>query len=430
MKLFFRICARVKPIASRFYTCLLSLSLVLSASASADVIPGSGPVLTLSQAVSLTLRKHPELNAFVPRYRVQQGQVQQASVGERPQVGLMIEDGLGNGDHSGLSRMQSTLTFTWMLQQEQIDSRIEAAKSHTDQLEVEQRIASLDLASHTAKKFIQILIKDERLKLNKIALQQAQDVHHAISKRVDAGKSSNVEKLQAAAEQVRRELAIEDLEHELTASYYQLTSMWGEAGKAYQVSGNLLALPANRSVESQLDKLKKQPLLAKFATQRRIAQSQIELARIEAKPQWQLSAGVRRYEATDDFGLVAGISIPWGNNNRNAGKIAALQAQQEVLADQASALLQKLDVQLYVLLQEMEHSRHVIDSIQQRIVPLLENALTDASSAFDIGKLNYTQWNNVRHQLLTAKSQLLDVYESLHLQHIEIQRLTGSSISQ
>ncbi|GAC26591.1 outer membrane efflux protein [Paraglaciecola mesophila KMM 241] len=428
MKLFFRISAPEKPIASRFCTGLLSLSLVLSASA--EVIPGSGPVLTLSQAVSLTLQQHPEINAFVPRYRMQKGLVQQASVGKRPQVGLMIEDALGNGDHSALRSMQSTLTFTWMLQQKQIDSRIAAVKSQTGQLDVEQRVASLDLAAHTAKKFIQILIKDERLKLNRIALQQAQDVHSAISKRVDAGKSSNVEKLQAEAEQVRRELAIEDLEHELTASYYQLTSMWGEAGKAYQVSGNLLALPANPSVESQLDKLKNQPLLAKFATQRRIAQSQIEVARIEAKPQWQLSAGVRRYEATDDFGLVAGISIPWGNNNRNAGKIAALQAHQEVLADEASALLQKLDAQLYVLLQEMGHSRHVIDTIQQRIIPLLENALSDASSAFDIGKLNYTQWNNVRQELLTAKSRLLDAYESLHLQHIEIQRLTGSSISQ
>jgi cobalt-zinc-cadmium efflux system outer membrane protein len=428
MTLFFRAGISKKPIASRFCIGFLSLSLALCASA--DVSPQAGPVLTLSQAVSLTLQQHPELNAFVPRYRAQQGQVQQAGVGERPRVGLVIEDGLGNGQHSALRKMQSTLSFTWILQQEQIDSRIRAAKSQTAQLEVEQRIASLDLASDTAKKFIHILIKDERLKLNEIALLQAQDVLNALIERVDVGKGSNVEKLQAEAQQVRRELAVEDLQHELKASYYQLTSMWAEAGKAYQVSGDLLVLPPKLSVDAQLDSLKKQPLLAKFATQRRIAQSQIELARIEAKPQWQLSAGVRRYEATDDFALVAGITIPWGDNNRNAGKIAALQAQQDVLASQASALLQKLDAQLYVMLQEMRHSRHVIDTTQQRIVPLLENALSEAASAFDIGKLNYSQWYIVQQELLTAKSRLLDAYESLHLQHIEIQRLTGSSISQ
>jgi cobalt-zinc-cadmium efflux system outer membrane protein len=82
------------------------------------------------------------------------------------------------------------------------------------------------------------------------------------------------------------------------------------------------------------------------------------------------------------------------------------------------------------MLQEMRHSRHVIDTTQQRIVPLLENALSEAASAFDIGKLNYSQWYIVQQELLTAKSRLLDAYESLHLQHIEIQRLTGSSISQ
>jgi outer membrane protein, heavy metal efflux system len=428
MKPFFRINTQKKPRASRFCAGVLSISLTLCATA--EIFPESPRVLTLSQAVSLTLKQHPEFKAFVSRNMAQQGYVQQAGVGERPQVGLIIEDALGNGDHSALRSMQTTLTYAWILQQEQIDGRIAAVKTQAGQLEIEQQIASLDLAAITAKKFIQILIKTERLKLNKIALQQSQDVVKAIGERVNAGKSSNVEKLQAQAEQVRRELAVEDLEHELKASYYQLTSMWGEAGKSYQVSGDLMALPANPSVESQLTRLKKQPLLAKFVTQQRIAQSQIELARIEAKPQWQLSAGVRRYEATDDFGLVAGISIPWGSDNRNAGKIAALQAQQDVLADEADALLQNLDAQLYVLLQEMGHSRHVIDTMQQRIVPLLENALADASHAYDMGQLNYTQWNNVRQELLAAKSSLLDAYESLHLEHIEIQRLTGSSIFQ
>jgi cobalt-zinc-cadmium efflux system outer membrane protein len=428
MQPFFRISTYKKPTSNRFYAGVLSLSLVFSVAA--EIAPESGPVLSLTDAVSLTLKHHPDLNAFVSRSRVQQGQVQQASVGERPQVGIMLEDALGNSEHSALRNMQSTLTFTWMLQQEQIDSRIAAAKSQFTQLEVEQQIASLDLASQTARKFIQILIEQERLKLNKIALLQSKDVVKAITQRVKAGKGSNVEKLQAEAEQVRRELAVEDLEHELQASHYQLGALWGNAGKTYEVSGNLMALPANPSADIQLSRLKNQPLMAKYATQQRIAQSQIELARIEAKPQWQLSAGVRRYEATDDFGLVAGISIPWGDSQRNAGKIAALQAQQDVLADEANALLHNLDAQLYVLLLEMGHSRHVIDTFQQRIVPLLENALSHASSAYDIGKLNYTQWNNVRQELLIAKSRLLDAYESLHLQHIEIQRLTGTSISQ
>ena len=205
--------------------------------------------------------------------------------------------------------------------------------------------------------------------------------------------------------------------------------MWGEAGKAYTFSGDLRVLPEVPSVETQLALLKQNPNLQRFVSEQRIAQSQVELARIEAKPQWQFSAGLRRYETTNDFGFVAGVSVPWGDTNRNAGKIASLQAQQNVLASEQAAMMQKLDAQLYVLLQEMAHSHHVIETIQTAIVPTLERALSQASDAFDKGQLNYNQYNNVRQELLDAQSQLLDAYENLHLEHIEIQRLTGTSIS-
>ena len=77
----------------------------------------------------------------------------------------------------------------------------------------------------------------------------------------------------------------------------------------------------------------------------------------------------------------------------------------------------------------MAHSHHVIETIQAEIIPVLETALTEASQAFDIGKLSYNQWSDIRRELLSAQNQLLDAYQSLHLQHIEIQRLTGVPVS-
>ena len=92
--------------------------------------------------------------------------------------------------------------------------------------------------------------------------------------------------------------------------------------------------------------------------------------------------------------------------------------------------MQAQDAQLYVLLQEMAHSAHVIVTVRNSIVPTLEKALSEASNAFDKGQLSYNQYNDVYRELLSAQYQLLDAFESLHLQHIEIQRLTGTSISQ
>ena len=392
-------------------------------------IQSSHQIINLSKAVTMTLESHPELKALVAKEAVWQGNIEQAGIGERPQIGLMIEDALGTGEHSALKSMQSTLTYSWLLQQDQIDGRINAAKSQASAVQVEQKIKALDLSAIVAKQFVEILIKKERLKLNQLAVSQAQEVVNAIGKRVKAGKSSNVEMRLAQAELVRRNLAVEDLEHELKASHYQLSSLWGKPQAELKLTGNLMLKPEIPSVESQLTKLKQIPQIQQFANEQRITQSQMELARIEAKPQWQFTAGLRRYETTDDFGLVAGVSIPWGSENRNAGTIAALRAKQDVLASQQQALMQKLDAQLYVLLQEMAHSHHVIETIQLEIIPVLETALTEASQAFDIGKLSYNQWSDIRRELLSAQNQLLAAYQSLHLQHIEIQRLTGVYVS-
>lgn len=416
-----------KPIGNRFSAALIGVSLIFSATAASNENPQA---ISLREAIVMTLDYHPNLQALVSQERVWQGRIQQASVGERPQVSLMFEDAMGPGERSSTKNMQSTLTYSWLLQQEQIDSRVNVTKSEAAKLALEKQIKALDLSALVAKHYIDVLVKQERLKLNQMAATQAKDVVDAIAKRVKAGKNSSVEVQLAEAELIRRELAVEDVEHELKASQYQLAMLWGKPTQDYRLNGNLLNVPTVPAVESQLALLKQNPRIKQFTTSERIAQSQMELARIEAKPQWEFTAGIRRYEATDDFGLVAGVSIPWGDSNRNAGAIAALKAKQDVLASEQNALMQSLDTQLYVLLQEMAHSQHVIQTVQKEIVPTLEVALFEATNAFDKGQLSYNQFSSVRRELLSAQTQLLEAFESLHLQHIEIQRLTGTSISQ
>lgn len=416
-----------KPTGTRFYAMFAGVVLCFSAAVCSEE---QTQTISLPDAVMMTLRYHPELQALVSQERVWQGRVEQAGTGERHQFSLMIEDALGTGENSAFNNMQSTLTFSWLLQQERLDSRVAAAKSEAATLALEKRIKALDLAALVARRFIAILVNQEHLKLNQIAVSQAKQVMKILTQRVKAGKNSGIEVQLAKAELIRQELALEDAEHQLKANRYQLASLWGKPAQRYPLSGNLLNLPAIPTVESQLALLRQNPRVLQFASAQRIAQSQIELARIEAKPQWQFTAGLRRYEATDDFGLVAGISIPWGDSNRNAGMIAALQAEQDVLASEQSALMQSLDTQLYVLLQEMAHSQHVIQTVQTSIVPTLETALSEAGNAFEKGQTSYNQYHNVRRELRIAHTQLLDAFESLHLQHIEIQRLTGTSLSQ
>ena len=426
MKLFSRHFTCKKPIGNRFFAGLFMAFSALPCFASSETYQ----TLNLKQAVSFTLANNPQLQGYFYREKAQQGKIKQANIVQRAQIGLMVEDAFGTGEHSGLQNMQSTLTFSWLIQQEQIDSRVKASQSELEQLRIEKQILALDLAAMTAKLFIQLLVKEEALKLNKMAVRQANEVINAIDERVRIGKSLSIDKYLAEAELIKQELLVEDLEHEIASGKYQLSALWAEPRTDFTLAGNLLQLPKIVDFQSQFERFKNAPRLMQLASQKRIAQSHIELAQIEAKPQWQFTTGLRRYESTDDFGLVAGVSIPWGSSDSNAGAVAKLRAELDILTAQAKSLTQQANSQLYVLLQEVKHSGHVITTSKNKIIPTLETALTQAKQAFNVGKLNYNQWNSVRQAQLTAQAELLSAYESLHLQHIEIQRLTGASIEQ
>lgn len=425
-----------KPTARRFLMrFLLSVfSVVAFGGAGLSVLSASAEsasqqaLLSLDQAVQRTLEQHPQLAVFLHRREGYQGLVDQLGVAERPDIGLMVEDFSGNGDHQGVDSAQSTLTISWLRQGARIEGRIESARVAARQVDIQQEIKALDLSAQTARLFIQTLVQEQRLALAHQAAQQAGNVVAELKRRVDIGKSPEFDRLQAEVDLAQRELEVEDLQHVLSSTRYRLNAQWGGEGNGFRLVGELYKMPAIGSVEQQFDQLKKNPALALLATQQRIAESHIELARIEAKPQWQFSLGVRRFEATDDFGLVAGVSVPLGKDRSSAGRIKTLQATQAEYGSESAALQRQLDTQLYVLLQEIKHSQHVIHALRERIIPTLNNAEAQAELAYESGKLGYQQWTAIAHKKLGVQQDLLSAFEAIHLQHIELQRLTGTTL--
>ena len=422
------------PISNRFFEAFGLSEVVLAATclvvSSVHAQSASEPtLLSLDQAVQLTLAQHPQLSTFLHRREAYRGLVEQVGVSERPSVGLTIEDFGGSGDYRGFDSAQSTLSISWVRQGARIDRRIQAAQVTATQVDIQRQIAALDLSAQTARLFIQALVVEQRLTLARQALQQATSTVNALKERVDAGKSPEFERLQAEVEMAQRELEAEDLQHVLTSTRYQLRAQWGGERNDFRLVGELFTIPTLDSVEQQFDQLKQNPTLALLATQQRIAESEIELARIEARPQWQFSAGVRRFEAGDDFGMIAGVSVPLGKDRSSIGKIRSLRARQAEFASESEALQRKFDTQLYVLLQEIKHSHHVIETLQKRIIPALNTAHAQATHAYETGRLGYQQWVILLNKRLGAQQDLRSALEAIHLQHIELQRLTGATLT-
>ena len=103
-------------------------------------------------------------------------------------LSLQLEDGFGTGSLSGVNSLQSTLTISWLLEQDKIDAKVKLATAKTARVDFVKETKALDLAAQTARFYITLLSQQEQLKLAKLAVQQTEQALANITKRVKAGQ--------------------------------------------------------------------------------------------------------------------------------------------------------------------------------------------------------------------------------------------------
>jgi len=431
-----RILTFKKPILSRFSTYVLRIFLLFWG----GVTMGSPLVmaaeeepsqtLTLTDAIQRTFNHNPELQTFQYQLEAQEGRKIQAALSPKPEVSLTIEDTLGSGGFSGFDSAQTTLSVAWILDQNLKDERVQVASKGINLIESKKTIKQLDSATQTARYFLTALSYQESAVIASRAIALAKSTVKEINNRVKIGKTPLAELYRAEAELAKRRLVLDDVKHELESSIRQLASQWGSTQPTFRsISGSLVDRPNVMSFHSLKTQIKNNPNLSQYLSVDRVTEAQLMLAQEERNPQWKFTTGVRRYERTDDFGIVAGISIPFGGSNRNQGRIAEVKAKLSQNQSEADALRIRIETTLFIVYQQLQHSLHLGDMFKNEIIPKLEKALTETHKAYQLGKYSYLEWLTVQNELLDAQSALLDASLTAHLKKLEIERLTGSQIT-
>ena len=290
-----------KPIKGRFFRALCNLSVccaIFSVQAQEQ--------LTLNKAISLSLNQHPDLKSFIYSKEAALAQVEQAGVKSPMSLNASIEDGFGTGSYSGVNSLQTTLSISWLMEDDIVDARVKLANSKVSTADIEQEVKAIDIASETSRIFITLLAQKEKLLLAKLALKQAQDVLAQIQLKVKAGKLFVVDELRAKAALSLFELEVEDLIHEIEASKSQLAAQW-QGNTNFVVAGTLSNIPDAKSLEVAINSLKSNPKLQRYLLDQAVMQSEIDLAVEEQAPAWTVTTGIKRNEVVDDFAFTAGI---------------------------------------------------------------------------------------------------------------------------
>jgi len=365
--------------------------------------------ITLNQALINTLKQNPELTAFGYQIQIQESLLTQAKLPQNLSLSVELENGLGTGDFTGLDRLETTISIGWLLNREERSQRVNIAEANYNNSLGEGQIARIDAAAETARRFLICLADQNRLLAAQDALELAKQTVNAVEDRVKASRAPKAELARAQATLAIKQLELGDIQHELENSYTRLSSQWGEVKPAFNyVMGDLSSLPNPEPFEMLESRIKKNPEFARILSKERITQAELNHAKTLSKPQWKVSAGVRRFEEQNDQALLLDFSFPLQFRNRNQGNIAAKYAQIEKLNSESKAIEVQLNTALFVLYQELQHSIHRATTLKEAVIPAIIVASNHSKQAYQRGRYSFFEWQTVQSDLLASKKELLE----------------------
>ena len=424
-----------KPIAGRFLFRKLLIGMVfvtaiivwlpVYASEDNEVLNS----ISLREAVNKTLLLHPGLPGYSQLINSADGYIQQAGVGQRPELSFMLEDALGTGTYSNIRSTQSTLSLNWLLESELLEKRTIIAEREKSSLVVQQEIKRLDIASETARYYLSALFFQKKKGLVNEAVAELERVEKEVSRRVRAGAAPDADRYQAIANLEEKKLSLHNSSYEIDVAVKSLASQWGEFEPTFSEVQGELDLPTEQiNFERLREYLTNHPNIELLLSDERVARSKAELAKSEAKTQWRFNAGIRRYEAANDYGLVAGFTIPLGSPDRNMAKVRALGAEQAAYRADAVATRIRMETELANYVRSYERYQNSVTSLQEKVIPSLKLAADEAENAYKLGKYSFVQWSSAQQDLIKAQETLLNLQFQALLNRVEIERLAGVAL--
>lgn len=406
--------------------CLLALTLHLIPEARAG-----GAVLTLPDALSLTLAQNPRLQVFDLRLSGLDGRRLTAEQNPALELGLEVENALGSGDLQGLNGAEYTLALSSVLELGgKRQARAGAIDTRYGLLEAERRAETLDLLGRVTQSFITALVLQEKLALAAESVAVAERTQEIVTARAERGAAPRADILRASAALVQSRIEQDRLEAELASRTMALATLWGETTPTFRsLHGDLFQLGAANSFEALFQRLSDSPAMQAYASEERLREAELQLARSqsEANVRWQL--GLRRFEASNDTALTASLSVPLFSGPRNRGELqAARAAASEVQYRRENALL-RLKARLFQAWQTRQQAVAAVKAMREEVVPDLTQALDLTRQAYQGGRYSYVEWVTAQHELLSARQALVDAAATALLNQALIEQLTAQPLA-
>ena len=390
--------------------------------------------LPFEEAARKTLAANPGTQRFALELDASRARLDAAGLHPPMELAADLDNFVGTGDTRGIHSAELTLSLNSIFERGgKRGARVAAAERGLDLLTLEQRITALDLLAETGRRFVAVAVSQERIRLAQDARTQADTTLALIRPRVEAARSPRTELLYAEIEHSRADVEVDTAQHDLAASQAALAAQWDSPEERPSASLAMYELPEPAAWEQLRRTLETLPDLERFASEQRLRQAQLALARAQAVPDWQWRIGVRRLQETNEFtrdeALVAGIVIPLGQARRAAPGVRESEAELAQVNSSRQSRRLNLDRLLIGELEQMQATRKRLQAITEVQLPRAREARDLTENGYRIGRFPYRELALAQQQVLALELARLEAASQFHLTRIEVERLTGAQLN-
>lgn len=390
-----------------------------------------GPVITLRESLIRAADANPDLKALAYELRISEGRVEQAGLRPNPNLGVEVENVPGSGDYADGGGSELTIALSQVIELgDKRRLRVGVATAEGMLAESELSVRRLDVSAEVLRRFVRALGDQEILTVFRQRLKLAEETLAAVQSRVSAARSPSAELHRARAVRERAQLDLQVAGDALRLSLLRLSAMWGETpGSIAGVAADLFTLPEISDFETLEARTRESPDVVNLLTEARLRDAELQLAGAQRRPDLTLGAGIRRLEETDDVAMVFSVAVPLALNDRNQGNIRAAQARREQADALLDARLTRARAELSAHYQELLQARRQTEFLRERVLPELDQALTQTEAAYRHGRYSYLELADAQRNVVETRAAIIESATRYHALLAEIERITGQPLA-
>lgn len=386
--------------------------------------------ITLRQASALALMHNPGLAAFSWEVRASEARTLQASLLPNPELEVEMEEVGGTGERSGFDSAETSIALGQLIELAGKPTKRKRLAS------LESRLAGwdyeakrLNVLTEVAHAFVEVLAAQERLKLAEELVQLSEEILDTVTKRVEAGKDSPVEKTKAQVALANARIEQKQSYQRFASARKQLAATWGSISPGFERATGQLNITFPIPPETELSGLLAQnPDLARWAVEMQRRRAALELEKANAITDPKIFGGVQRFNGSDDTAVVFGLSIPIPTSNRNQGRILEARHNLAKAQTQRRAVEANLYVALADAYEALSSALIEVTALKNEVLPGAQSAFDAARQGYRQGKFDYLMVLDAQRTFFYSRARYIESLAAYHGARAEVERLIGRSI--